>query len=346
MEAILKNREQFHPGMIKNIRALQEEFVPKEVVHRDNEIHVLAENLRPTIENGKGIDSLLHGPPGTGKTCVSRHLLEKLGQENPDVRFHYINCWKNYSRFKILYEALRGIGKTLNVHRQSTPTDKLYSVLEENVERPYVLILDEFDQIDEEEALYDLYSLPNVTMILIANHASALHSLEDRIRSRLMSCERIEFKKYSPDQLEDILKKRAEVGLEEEVDDSILRKIALSSEGDARIAISILRSSAIKARNKGKKITKEIVNDCIPEAKKEKKQKDVEKLNSHQKELYRIINDAGEIKPRDLYEKYGERVENPKSERSLRKYLKKMVHYNLIESEGEGRWRKYRSVES
>ncbi len=329
--------------MIKNVRALQEEFVPKEVVHRDSEINVLAENLEPAIKEGRGIDTLLHGPPGTGKTCISRYLLEKLNQENPEVRFHYINCWKNYSRFKILYEALRGIGKTLNVHRQSTPTDMLYTKLEENSDRPYIIILDEFDQIDEEEALYDFYSLPNITMLLIANHATALHSLEDRIRSRLMGSERLEFKKYSAEQLEDILKKRAEVGLEGKIDKKILRKIALSSEGDARIAISILRSAAIKARSENSKITRDLVNKCIPEAKKEKKQRDVEKLNKHQKILYKIIKEEKELKPRELYKKYGEKTDKPKSERSLRKYLKKMEHYNLIQTEGDGRWRKYMS---
>jgi len=208
-------------------------------------------------------------------------------------------------------------------------------------DRPYIIILDEFDQISEEEALYDLYSLPNTTLILIANRATALHSLEDRIRSRLMGCDRLEFDSYSVDQLVDILEKRAKVGFEEKVEKGILRKIALSAEGDARIAISILRKSAIKAGTEGTSITRDIVNSSVPDAKKEERKKDFEKLNRHQKVLHRIIKEEGRIKPGELYSRYRDEVEDPKTERSLRKYLNKMAHYNLIETEGEGRWREY-----
>ncbi|MFB6292323.1 MAG: AAA family ATPase, partial [Candidatus Nanohaloarchaea archaeon] len=73
----------------------------------------------------------------------------------------------------------------------------------------------------------------------------------------------------------------------------------------------------------------------------ENKSKSEDKLNRHQQVLYEIIKDAGEIKPGELYERYEERVEEPKVKRTLRKYLQKMDHYRLIESEGEGRWRSY-----
>ncbi|MDY6777412.1 MAG: hypothetical protein SVU32_01995, partial [Candidatus Nanohaloarchaea archaeon] len=55
------------------------------------------------------------------------------------------------------------------------------------------------------------------------------------------------------------------------------------------------------------------------------------------------VSEEGEIEPRELYDRYREKVDDPKSERMLRNYLNKMVHYNLVDAEGEGRWRVYRS---
>ncbi len=83
------------------------------------------------------------------------------------------------------------------------------------------------------------------------------------------------------------------------------------------------------------------MDDSLPAAEKENKSKSIDKLNAHQKVLYDIIASEGEIAPGELYEKYREEVDEPKVDRTLRKYLKKMDHYRLIESKGEGRWRKY-----
>ncbi|MDY6789481.1 MAG: Cdc6/Cdc18 family protein [Candidatus Nanohaloarchaea archaeon] len=331
--------------MITDARVLKDEFIPREVVHRDSEIQELADALKPLIEGEHAENSMLFGPPGTGKTCISQHTLEKLSEEHLDLRHHYINCWENYNRFRVLYKALEGLGKTLDVFRRSTPTDELLSRLKEDLERPYVLILDEVDQLEDEEVLYDLYTVPMLTVILIANRETFFHKMDDRIRSRLMSSKRIEFKKYRTEELEDILQDRSEWGLRPDaVDRSVLRKIALSADGDARIAIGILRSAARKAENKdAKKITKDMVQNSLQDAKQDQRQKNLDKLTEHQRLLYEIIEEEGEIEPSELYSRYREEVDEPRSDRMLRKYLNKMVHYNLIDSEGEGRWRVYKS---
>lgn len=331
--------------MITDRRALADDFIPHEVVHRDPEIQVLADTLEPIIKGDEGRDSFLFGPPGTGKTCISQYVIEQLEQENPELRYQYINCWEDYSRFRVLYEALRGVGRTLDVHRQSTPTDELLSRLKDNLDRPYVLILDEVDQLDDDKVLYDLYTLPNITLIMIATKETALHRIDERIRSRLMGAERIGFESYDADQLTDILSDRAEWGLHPgAIDKSKLRKIALSADGDARIAIAILRNAAQKAESQGEdEITRDIIQDAVPDAREEDREKSIDMLNKHQQKLYEIIEDEGIVEPGDLYSRYKKEVDDPKSERALRKYLNKMIHYNVIDAEGEGRWRRYKS---
>ncbi|MDY6777270.1 MAG: Cdc6/Cdc18 family protein, partial [Candidatus Nanohaloarchaea archaeon] len=237
--------------MITDARVLREEFIPREVVHRQSQIQSLAGTLRPLVEEQKGENSLLYGPPGTGKTCISQYTLDQLAEENLDLQYKYVNCWENYNRFRVLYKALEGVGRTLDVHRQSTPTDELMSRLREYSDRPYVLILDEVDQLEDERVLYDLYSMPNVTLVMIANKQTALHNMDDRVRSRLMDARRIEFDAYNVDELEDIVADRVEWGMRPDaIGSSEVRKIALSAEGDARIAIGILRNAARQAQEK------------------------------------------------------------------------------------------------
>ncbi|MDY6777411.1 MAG: AAA family ATPase, partial [Candidatus Nanohaloarchaea archaeon] len=101
---------------------------------------------------------------------------------------------------------------------------------------------------------------------------------------------------------------------------------SLSAEGDARIAIGILRNAARQAQEKGlEAVTSDIIEEAVPDAKDEQRQKNVEKLNKHQRALYDIVNEAGEIEPGDLYERYRDAVDDPRSDRMLRKYLNKMV---------------------
>ncbi|MFB6180921.1 MAG: Cdc6/Cdc18 family protein [Candidatus Nanohalobium sp.] len=334
--------------IVEDARVLRDDFIPGEVVHRDSEVQELSRTFEPLIKGESAENCLLYGPPGTGKTCISRYVMDKLQEELIDLQYTYINCWENYNRFKVLYKALEGIGKTLQVHRQSTPTDELFQRLKNYKEKPYILILDEVDQLEDEKVLYDLQGLKNIYVVMIANtQESVFYNMDERVRSRLIDSKRIQFKAYTSSQLQDILMDRVEWGINSSaINSSLVKKIALSSEGDARIAIGILRSAAKRAQNQGKgQITRKIIQEAVPEAKTNNKEKNIEKLNKHQKKLYEIINKEEEIRPGDLYEEYREEIseKDAKSNRMLRKYLKKMDHYNLIKSEGEGRWRKYLS---
>jgi Cdc6-like AAA superfamily ATPase len=178
---------------------------------------------------------------------------------------------------------------------------------------------------------------------MVANKETALYNVDDRIRSSLEGTKEIHFPEYSKDELIDILEDRRKWGLRDgSVSRENLRRIAVRARGDARIAINTLRIAAEEAEHQElEEISSEIIDESMPKAEKENRSKSIDKLNKHQEKLYRIIEEEEKIKSSELYEKYREEAENPKVERTLRKYLSKMDHYRLIEAEGEGRWRTY-----
>lgn len=333
--------------MIANGRVLRPEFVPQDVVHRDAEVHHLSSALRPITEGEPGETALLCGPSGVGKTCIARFTVERLREEALGVDRQYVNCWEDYSRFKILYRLLEGLGRAFDVHRKSTPKDELLERLRTHEGPPYVVILDEVDQIEDTSVLYDLYRTPGLTMVLVANGEEELFArLDDRLVSRLQTATRVHFEKYGLDELVSILEDRVRWGLQEgAITADQLATIADAAAGDARVAIGALRTAARQAdQQDSESVSDETIREAVPEAKAEIEQKNTEKLTSDQQTLYEIIVEDGGIAPGELYDRYEKRVGDPKTKRMVRNYLQKLCHYNLVVAEGDNRGRTYHPI--
>jgi orc1/cdc6 family replication initiation protein len=333
--------------MIRDARVLHPEFVPGDVVHRQHEINTLTAALEPLTNGNIAEPVFLYGPSGTGKTCIARYTVEKLRETVFDLEYQYVNCWEDYTRFKTLYRILDGLDKSFDIHRQSTPRDVLLDRLRDYDGPPYVVILDEVDQLEDKRILYELYRTSGVALILIANdETSVFADLNPRLSSRFQTSERIHFNRYSLSELVAILEDRAKWGLEPDtVSNSQLKTIADVAAGDARVAIGILRNAAKKASQQDlNEITGDVIQESVPETKSEIRQQNLGKLTDEQQVVYDIIAEADEIEPSDLYQEYRDRVEDPKTDRTVRNYLEKMERYNLIRTEGENRGRTYRCI--
>ena len=335
--------------MIRDARALRAGFVPREVEHRDAEVNHLSSVLEP-ITNGEPADTaIVTGSSGTGKTCISKFVTERLREEALDVEITYVNCWRNYTRFRALYRILDDLGATIDIHRQSTPHDELVDRLQQHDGPRTVVILDEVDQLEDPSVIYDLHSLPQFAIICIANNEEELFSrVDDRLVSRLRSSEHVRMDKYHDEQLYDILSARAKWGLDEDVvTDDQLYRIADAAAGDARLAIGILRTAASTAdRENRERIADEMLLDAAEDARAQIKQRSLDSLTPHQRAVYDIVREYGPLGPSEIYERYTEAVDDPRTKRTVRTYLSKMEQYNLLEAEGTSRDREYSLVDS
>lgn len=331
--------------MIHDARVLQDDFLPREVVHRHEEMNRLSAALEPVIDGNRPEDALLSGPSGAGKTCLARYALAELESEVLDIATHYVDCWQHSTHYRVLYKLLDGVATTYDIHR-STPRDELLARLE-SLETPYLVVLDEVDQLTETDVLRELYSIPHLSMILVANRAQDVWgTLDERLQSRLRSSVHLSFDAYTDDELVAILSDRVEWGLDPDaITTDQLETIADAAAGDARAAIGILRLAARNADHENaERITDAHIETAIPEAREEHRHKSLQKLTDHQRCLYDILTAEGPLAPKTLYARYQSEVANPRTKRQMRSYLGKLEQYNLVAATGNGPNRTYRAI--
>jgi Cdc6-like AAA superfamily ATPase len=187
-----------------------------------------------------------------------------------------------------------------------------------------------------------------VTLICTDIDADAVFAtgdLDTRTRSRLRSFVMLQLSPYTTPELVDILEYRVAHGLDPaRVSDEALHTIATAADGDGRVAVALLRQAAYEALASETTIDAGLVETVTTEARAALHLHQTESLNSHEQTLYRIIHAASEegIEASELHTQYEQQVQNPRNERTRRRYLATLKEYGLIEWTGTGRGRRYR----
>ena len=321
-----------------NLDILEEAYIPADILVREPQLKELQSCILPAHNNSRPINAWLYGKPGTGKTMIAKYLLEKLKKESR-IGAIYINCWKSNSFFAVLDTMLNELRIGFGEERDTRLKLYKFETFVEN--KPFIIVLDEIDLMTKGERnlmIYNLLSVRKVGLICISESRSPFFDLEDRIKSRL-NAKFIYFDLYTTDELTQILKERALAALKvNSWNESILKKIADLTTGDARTAVQTLKNAAQFAEaSHGKTIRIDHIKKAISNIKDLRKVYKLKKLSEDQWMLYDIIKKHDPVLSPQLWKLYlkecHKREIKPIARRTFSHYMDKFKQLNLIKVE-------------
>jgi cell division control protein 6 len=315
----------------KNKDALTTNWVPENILHRDEQINDLASILAPALRGDDPSNVFIYGSVGTGKSLITKHVTGELTTvaetENVDLEIVYINCKMKKvadTEYRLLAKLAEQLGD--DVPSTGLPTDEVYNRFFEALQEQKGVVIIALDEIDAlvkkvgDEFLYNLTRINDdlketkVSIVGISNDLNFTEYMDSRVKSSL-SEEEIIFPPYNAIELREILKDRAEKGFREEVlKDGVISKcsaLAAQEHGDARRALDLIRvAGELAERSESDQVVKKHVDRAQDKIERDRVVETVRSQPKHSKlVLYTILDmteDEDEIATGDVYSEYKE----------------------------------------
>ena len=334
------------------------DYVPETFRHRESQLESLKYALRPAARGSRPLNTVVRGPPGTGKTTAVQKLFGELRAQT-DVETVRVNCQVDSTRYAVFSRVFEGLFD-YEPPSSGISFKKLFGQITDRlVEQDDVLVvaLDDVNYLFyENEASDTLYSLlraheahsgAKIGVICVSSDLSldVMDDLDSRVQS-VFRPEEVYFPTYDTSEIVDILRERAKRGFHEGVlgSQELDRVAELTAEsGDLRVGIDLLRRAGLNAEMRASRtISTEDVEEAYDKSKYVHLSRSLRGLSESERALVEVLATHDGERAGTVYEAFHERTDLGYTRYS--EIIKKLEQLGIVETEyaeveGRGRSR-------
>ena len=248
-------------NIIKDSSVFDYDYIPRNLVNRDGQMHQLESLFRPLVESNRPCNAFLLGSVGTGKTVTAKRFCNDMKDycsgKGMKLDVLYVNCRSNNSESAVLIDLIHHFDP--GYPDRGFSTEEMARILKNHLNKnrsPLVIILDEVNVLLKKNSVDIIYQItrmsddvakPAPVSLIMISQESVYEMMDEASASTFRRSITIKFNKYSYEELRTIVKERSEIALfPGRISDDAIEQIADSSEeyGDARMAVELLERSA------------------------------------------------------------------------------------------------------